>query len=175
MSSTSPPPHVTATNSPIEGDVSWGVALILVGILFLAFAGTIKSSVHVGNGDPGPRAVPVAMSLVLIGGGVLDVLSRVLRRRRNQPQALRVTPVGLPLERRRVLYFVALTFAYVLLVPFAFFFSTLAFAFLTIWWFGARWWVAILAAASITAVVWGLFVKLFMVPLPTLLETLSRT
>lgn len=155
------------SQSGLPGDVSWGLWLIVVGGLFLASTATIKDSVAQGNGDPGPRAVPMVVSLLLIGGGLVSVAIGLRQRaQQSRPTADTSNAAG----DRRVIYFAAATCCYIACVSFGFYVSTFAFASLANWKLGAPWWASLLAGGVITGVVWGLFAKLFLVPLPSLLE-----
>lgn len=161
-------------NDNHDHDLAWSIALVAVGLLFLIGSQYIKSSVLVGNNDPGPRAVPIVMSCILIGGGIGSLCIAWWSRDPNSRRDESSPPTRLFTSHRRVFLFATLSFCYVLSVPFAFYVSTFGFATVSVWSLGAKWWTAIVVASSITMVVWGLFVRLFLVPLPTLLETISR-
>ena len=157
-----------ATNT--NTDLTWGIALLLVGGFFLYFAGDIKLSGAVNESDPGPRAIPIAMSLTLLLGGVISLGSgfhnRDVGRATNGDDRAGHWP--------STVVFATLTLGYIACAPFAFYTSTSLFSFLAIVWFRARWWVAALAAIAITTVVWVLFAQLFSISLPTLLEWFSQ-
>lgn len=154
-------------------EVTWCAALLATGVFFLVTSGSIRDSMAVGNGDPGPRAIPVTISYVLIAGGILSLLLTFSKSRPDPVESDSDAP-SVSKDRIRIAFFCGLTFCYIACVPFAFYTSSYAFVLVAVWWFGAKWWSALVAASAITAVVWLLFVRLFLVPLPTLLETLSR-
>ena len=166
-------PNETMTEQDASyAELPWGIALLLVGCFFLLFAGNIRHSGAVSEADPGPRAVPIAMSWLLIGGGVLSCRSILMNRRTRQMPAAKqqfFSPAN-----RRTAFFVTLTLCYIVCVPFAFYVSTFVLTGVASFWFGAKWWSSFLGAAIITSVVWGLFVKLFSIPLPTFMETMSN-
>ena len=152
--------------------VSFGVALLVIGAFFLFFAGSIKTSVFAGNGDPGPRAIPITLSIALMLGGVIELGAYAKRgrapKREKHPDKFWRQP-----ENRKIVVFTTMLLVYLITLPFAFYASTFVFGTLAIRYLGARWWAALLVSAAIVIVVWVLFVQLFLVPLPTFPETLN--
>lgn len=160
-------------SSPVENRPSpaLAAALLLVSALFLVFAKDIPRQGLAGNTDPGPRALPVAMALLVGVGGIVE-LARALR---NRPRRFAASssgddaPIGAA-EDMSYRNFVVLTAAMLLYLValswFGFQLSTLLFTAGVLIWLGARWWVAVLASLAMVLVVRVLFVELFHVQLP---------
>ncbi len=157
-----------------KSSVSLGVALLVVGAFFFFFAGGIETSAFAGKGDPGPRAIPVTLSIVLMLGGLIEI--GVYAKRGRAPKVEEPSgKVWLQPGNKKVVVFTTMLLVYLITIPFAFYTSTFVFAALAVWYLGARWWAAFLVSAAIVTVVWVLFVRLFLVPLPTLLDTLTSS
>jgi hypothetical protein len=151
--------------------VSLGVALVIVGSFFLIFSYDIAVPPMSRGGDPGPRFVPQVLGVVVLLAGFLELAFWARGRPKQNRQG--PSPQGwISRDGWRVLTFAGILLVYALSVPLAFYTSTFVFSAFTMWYLGARWWVAASIAAVIDVVVWGLFVRLFMVPLPTLLDWL---
>ncbi len=155
-----------------NSSLSLGIALLVVGAFFFLFAGGIKTSAFAGKGDPGPRAIPVTLSIVLMLGGMLEIRAYA-KRGRGPKEEERRGKVWLQPGNKKVVVFTTMLLVYLITIPFAFYASTFVFAALAVWYLGARWWAALLVSAAIVTVVWVLFVRLFLVPLPNLLDTLN--
>ena len=137
-----------------------------VALFFLIGATDIRRLEMSDKNDPGPRAVPVTLGLVLLIGGIIQISLGLIQRRRST----KVETVGLAGSRRGAKEAVLLggaLFFYYLLVPWAGFYApTFIFGWVMAWRMGARWWAAGLAAALLIAVIRVLFVGLFRVQLP---------
>ena len=169
--------QVTTTQDPAGNDSNsatsnllWGIWLISVGAFFVMGSQWIPKAVLTGNSDPGPAFIPVSMGGLLLCGGVVSLVRSTMLRRG-------VVEVGMPKpggDNKAVIHFAICTGVYVVLVPLGFYSATVLFVFVVVKNFGAASWMAIVASAFITTFVWVLFVRGFLVPLPTLLETFSR-
>jgi putative tricarboxylic transport membrane protein len=152
---------------------SFGLALLVVSVLFLFFAQDIDRSSLTAENDPGPRAFPVTISLLLLAGGTGQLIADLRRRRRLD------TPVATghlenPAEasdRRGLVNVVVLISAlliFLLLVAWiGFLASTFLFSLGMTWWLGARWWHALVFAVVLVLAIDVLFVRMFEVALPT--------
>jgi len=155
--------------------VAFGAALILVAALFIVFAKDIPRTGLAGNTDPGPRAVPLAMAIVVATGGLIELIRAALIRRQHGEAVSTGGPESTSTKtiastQTATKNFAVLTgtmFAYVLALSWlGFQISTLAFSSVVLIWLGARWWSALLAGLAIVIVVRVLFVGLFHVQLP---------
>jgi hypothetical protein len=142
-----------------------------VGALFLFFAKDIGRSGLIAEDDPGPRAMPIAISLFLIAGGLVQVaatwLSRIwpgkARPAGDQAREASGTRRGL----LNVFVLIGALLGFLLLVKVVgFLASTFLFALLMTWWLEARWWHALLFAVALVLVIYVLFVHMFEVALP---------
>jgi putative tricarboxylic transport membrane protein len=152
----------------------WGpfllaAALIVFGAAGFWFALEIGRTGAGGGHDPGPRFFPMALSLILVSFGGLQFLLAVLGKSVTSPGAGETAEV--PLEEApsaaRWLILLAVLVLYVLGMGWiGFSVSTLLMAVGLMVWLGNRWWVAIVVAVVMVAVVRLLFVMLFRVQLP---------
>ena len=124
------------------------------------------------DADPGSRAVPVALAVVVAMGGIVELLRATLFLRRHADTAsdhqhppATIAP-GRPnyanvggLATAVLVYLVALSWL-------GFQVSTVLFCLVVLMRLGARWWSALLAGLAIVIVVRMLFVGLFHVQLP---------
>jgi len=111
-----------------------------------------------GNNDPGPHALPWALLIGLVAAGGWE-FARGTRPVDEPPRARRS-------HARLLLVCVALVAYVVAITWFGFALSTVAFVAMTTWKLGAKWWSALLAAVTMLAIVWSLFVVAFQVQLP---------
>ncbi len=155
--------------------VAFGAALILVAALFIVFAQDIPRTGLAGNTDPGPRAMPLAMAVIVAAGGLIELIRAALIRRQHGEAVSTGGPESTSTKtiastQTATKNFAVLTgtmFAYVLALSWlGFQISTLAFSSVVLIWLGARWWSALLAGLAIVIVVRVLFVGLFHVQLP---------
>ena len=115
-----------------KSSVSLGVALLVVGAFFFFFAGGIKTSAFAGKGDPGPRAIPVTLSIVLMLGGLIEI--GVYTKRGRAPKVEEPSgKVWLQPGNKKVVVFTTMLLVYLITIPFAFYTSTFVFAALAVW------------------------------------------
>jgi hypothetical protein len=148
------------------------MALILVGALFLFFAKDIGRSGLIADDDPGPRAMPITISLLLIAGGLVQTAVTWLPRiwsREAPPANDRVREAnGTRRGLLNVCVLIGSLLGFLALVQLVgFLASTFLFAFFLTWWLEARWWHALLFAVALTLVIDVLFVHMFEVALPS--------
>lgn len=149
-------------------DIGWpfAIALLVLGGFCFAEALRIEDSALSGEHDPGPRALPLALSGLLLAGGVGSCLVRTIHWHRGQALATGATnadTIGFGYAPAALGAFVL----YVAAIPWlGFQASTLAFVFGMLLWLGARWWSALLMALVVVGVVRFVFGNLFYVQLP---------
>lgn len=161
-----------ADNRP---SLAFGVALILVAAFFIVFAKDVPRTGLAGNTDPGPRAMPLALALVVAAGGLIELVRGAISRRPSNistptpPPDSASTETGEPAATsfKNFGVLTAAVFVYLLALSWlGFHISTLLFATGVLTWLGARWWSAFLSGLAIVIVVRVLFVGLFHVQLP---------
>ena len=154
------------TSQPPAASIQFGVWLVAVAVFFLAFAGGIQRLDISSENDPGPRAFPIALSLVMLFGGIVQISLGVAQRKRSVSAARIDDNISRRGAREALLLGVAIL-AYYLIVPQAGFYApSFVFAWLMCWRMGASWWIGGLAAALLLLVIRVLFVGLFRVQLP---------
>jgi len=152
---------------------SFGLLLILIGLLTLFLAGRIEDPAISDKNDPGPAGLPTAVAVLLIAGGVILTVNWF---RKSGGAAARSWTVEIParLQRtfegsaRRNVWFASggLT-AYVVAIPWlGFSISTFVFGTSLMIRLGSRWWLAILVSLSTVAIIRFVFVGMFAVYLP---------
>ncbi|MFV1964022.1 MAG: tripartite tricarboxylate transporter TctB family protein [Pirellulaceae bacterium] len=152
---------------------SFGLALMLVSVFFLFFAKDIGRSGLTADNDPGPRALPMAISLLLLAGGMWELAADLRCRFRpvsTPPTDDRLIPEQAPSRGglANVLFLVVALLLFLLLVHcVGFLWSTSLFALCMTWWLGARWWHALIFSAALVLVIDILFVHMFEVALPS--------
>ncbi|MCB1122777.1 MAG: tripartite tricarboxylate transporter TctB family protein [Verrucomicrobiae bacterium] len=142
-----------------RGDLWLGIAFLGTGILVLALSGTIHSIGLGNNFDPGPKAFPIGLSVLLLIGGFIELLkSRKTVTDKISPK----TPVN-----PTVLSLLGGLVAYVVLLPLlGFALSTLVITLPLMIVLGNSWIRSAIVSAVLIIVVYLLFVVLFKVPLP---------
>ncbi len=154
--------------------VTLGVALILVAAFFIVFAKDIPRVGLAGDADPGPRAFPLAMAIVVAAGGLIELIRAAmsLRQTRGTRSHVSESTGAKNIASARTSYknfalLTGATFVYLVALSWlGFQISTLLFSSAVLSWLGARWWSALLAGLMIVIVVRVLFVGLFHVQLP---------
>lgn len=161
-----------AENQP---SFAFAAALILVAAFFFVFAKDIPRTGLAGNSDPGPRALPMALALVVAAGGLIELFRAAKNRRRpgndsestGVPQSKPLVADEQPTSYKNFAVLTTAVFMYVLALSWlGFQISTVLFTSLVLIWLGARWWSAFLTSLAIVIVVRVLFVGLFHVQLP---------
>lgn len=140
-----------------------GLSLIAIGGLALTLARGFADSGLGSNADPGPAAFPTILAFGLIAGGAWELVQSI------RTGAWRGSLAGIR-DRTllQVLILVAGLVGYARLIGVVgFSLATIAFATILLIWLGTRWWIALIAAASLVVVVVSLFVWLFKVQLPS--------
>ncbi|MEW4489481.1 tripartite tricarboxylate transporter TctB family protein [Thalassoglobus sp. JC818] len=162
--------------SEVTGTLSYGVFLCIVGALAIFFAKDFRA-VGLSQSDPGPRAIPVACGIIMIVGGLWQVAAAWIKRRQSQPDLKQLPASSIDESKQhrrgnlRALVTLGLLIGYVVLLPiFGFAVSTVVFGILVLKNFGSPWSEAFIATASISAVVYVLFVNLFQVMLPQAIQ-----
>ena len=144
-------------------EISLVLFVVFSAAFFLAFAFGMPRLGAVAPTDPGPAAVPILLSLLLLGTAAAE-LCWSFRGTSGQDRA----PDAEPPANLAALGLVAGWLAiYVLALPYlGFTLSTPVFAVVAVRRLGASWWLSCLAAILLVAVVRGLFVAAFHVPWP---------
>jgi hypothetical protein len=162
-------------------DVSFGISLILLGALALFLAPQTGPGLGTASRDPGSAAFPHATSLILIAGGVFDVVSGIVasrRRLRSQTEVPDAEASSRDLHavsggeaKAGTMDAVFLLVAVVVYIPaiawLGFSLSTILFCVLVMLRLGAGWISSLLTAFGLVVVIHVLFVILFRVQLPT--------
>ena len=133
---------------------SLAAMLLAVGAFGIVAGLSIDSSSLSGQHDPGPRALPLGMSVALLVCGAIELLlawrsssvGRILRERTSSRDS---TPTSTGSHGRLVVTI-----------------ATLLFAAAGLWCLGARWWSAIGVAVALVVVVRLVFVDRLHVQLP---------
>ena len=154
------------TRRRCTGDVSLSLFWIGLGLFFLWFARDIPQASFTSAGDPGPRAFPQWLGLVLVIGGTWELL----RQRAGQ-----IHPVGSALDKeessRRPLNALIVLIAVGLYIPavswIGFSVATLIVVTGLLRFLGSRWWLSATVAVSLLVLIQLLFGYGFNVPLPT--------
>jgi predicted secreted protein len=141
-----------------SGDVWLGGGLIVLALAVFSFSRSIKSLGLGENFDPGSKAFPVGLAIILALGGAIEIWHS--RKAPSSPQP------GEGRVKTTLTLLVGLG-AYVFLLPWlGFALSTLVLGTSMMVWLGNSWLRSIIATTVLIAVVYGLFVIAFKVPLP---------
>ena len=150
---------------------SFGLLLIIVGVLALCFVSQIQDSGLGHNKDPGPRAFPVGLAVCLIIGGLLHTI-RVMTQGRSVPEPADIEYQRSeqrlnPWRRSPALILLSALVLYIAAMPWlGFSISTFLFAAGMMGYLGTRWWLALVVPILMIVVIRLLFVSLFKVQLP---------
>ncbi len=149
-------------------NLAFGIFLIFIATTILFFSQSIRVN-DFGNHDPGPRVIPIAMAVIMLLGGIVEVVSgfRVVPvPLQPQPQALEQTASNA--DWKRGLSVLIGLLAYLIVMNWlGFLVCTLIFGSIALISLGSRWWTALLSSLCIVVIVQILFVELFHVSLPT--------
>ena len=145
-----------APESP--GDVWLGGVLVGLALAVVVLSRSIKSLGIGENFDPGSKAFPLGLAIILGIGGIIEIW-----RSRHHARAVKPT-AG---KAKTALTLLIGLGAYVFLLPWlGFALSTLTLGTAMMVWLGNTWLRSLTAAVILIAVVYGLFVVAFKVPLP---------
>ena len=140
------------------GEIWLGIFFLGTTIFVLLFSGSIQSIGLGENFDPGPKAFPIGLSILLAMGGAVEFFKR------KERQAGMLSEPG---EGRIVLLLLAAFLIYVLLLPWlGFALSTAVMATGMMMLLGNSWRAALSLTATLIVMIYLLFVVLFKVPLP---------
>ena len=144
----------------------FAIALIILGGFCLFFGRQIGDSPLAGDHDPGPKALPLVLSGLLLIGGVGGCIAGLAARHGQDAKPTKddeTDAVGFGNAPAALAAFLVYVFA----IPWlGFQFSTLVFVSGMLLWLGARWWSALLMAALVIGVVRFVFGNLMYVQLP---------
>ena len=157
------PPQASAQNGSTAGFV-W----LFFGAIFLVGAIPIARPRTVADSDPGPRAIPLCLSFILLSAGIVQTTSH-LRRRRNSirshdksshpPSEQRYSRLALGFFFSLWVYLAAIWLA-------GFILSTILYSTFSMRVLGTRWTAAAVVSALLTASIYLLFEIVFAVLLP---------
>lgn len=163
---------------------SWGGVLVLTGCAAMILAARLEYTPLGDNQDPGPRAFPLILGMVLLLGGLIELASTWRGRRsevhqdndRPASKAKAVDPMAdipgaeaaatPPSSRDALIVLVAVGVYVAALGWLGFSLSTVLLVMGLMLRLGARWLTAALTAVGLVVVVQLLFVQLFRVQLP---------
>jgi hypothetical protein len=181
MNPESSPPNSQIARSTTGEAVRTGGAGWSLGLVFLLFGAAAAGLARLipytelgNNRDPGPRAFPTYLGLLLILGGVWE-LAAWWRNRRAALPIPKTPPPGLPSsdsantsdrDRDAVVLVGAVTLYIPAIVWLGFSLGTLLFTTVVLRRFGARWTVVLGTGIGLVLLVQLLFVQLFRVQLP---------
>ena len=157
------PSHVSTRNGSTAGLV-W----LVFGLFFLLGAIPIARPRTVADADPGPRAIPLCLSLILLSTGMVQVTSG-LRHRRRAPERHDPSPLppGQVNYSRLALGFFFSLWVYLAAIWLAgFLLATFLYATLSMRVLGTRWIPSGTVSVVLTAAIYLLFEVVFSVLLP---------
>lgn len=152
---------------------SFGLLLIVVGVLTLFLSSHIEAPAIGDENDPGPAGLPTAVAIMLLGGGTLLAANWIRKSGTKTastwlvqaPARLRHAFAGS--SRLNVWFALMGLTAYVVMIPWAgFSISTLLFGISMMIRLGSRWWLALLVSLLAVAIIRLVFVMMFDVYLP---------
>lgn len=162
-------------STPTHAGPSFGVVLVVAGLLAVLLASGLEYHPLGDNQDPGPRAFPLGLGVCLLAGGVAELVQWARRRVKTRCAGSHEaaswfssarSAVVSPRNRDAWLLVVGLGI-YVPAIPLAgFAVSTFMFAGTAMWRLGTRWWMAGALGLLLVAVIQLLFGTLFHVQLP---------
>jgi hypothetical protein len=151
---------------------SLGLGLMALGATMFCLAFGIEEVRIGGHEGPGPRAFPMALSLLLFLGGVIQfgMWARASRKLARASEAAAMTGGEEAVSRRRAWDAALVMIAVAAHIPamswLGFSLSTLLFSVFMVTRLGGRWLTALIGGLSLVIVAQGLFVWLFRVQLP---------
>ena len=157
-------PHTSADNRTTTGLV-W----LFFGAIFLFGAIPIARPVIVSESDPGPRALPLCLSFVLLVGGI----TQIAMRRRGPPASTRQSRGESQVERPpathsrlAAAFFISLWLYLGFIWLIGFVIATLLYSTLAMRALGTRWITAGIVSSFLVAAIYLLFEIVFTVVLP---------
>ncbi|MFP6753248.1 MAG: tripartite tricarboxylate transporter TctB family protein [Pirellulaceae bacterium] len=163
-----PTPGRTSQKASTQNSSTPGFVWLFFGLFFLLGAIPIARPRTVADADPGPRAIPLCLSFILLSAGIVQTASH-LRRTRNS--RARQEKLSTPPDQQRHSH-LALGFFFSLWVYLAaiwlagFILATILYATLSMRVLGTRWTTAAVVSALLTAAIYLLFEVVFAVLLP---------
>jgi len=157
------PPQASAQNGSTPGFV-W----LFFGLFFLLGAIPIARPRTVADADPGPRAIPLCLSFILLSAGIVQTTSHLRRRRTSmQRQGKLSTPPDQQRHSRLALGFFFSLWVYLAAIWLAgFLIATILYATFSMRVLGTRWSTAAVVSALLTGTIYLLFEIVFDVLLP---------
>ncbi len=149
--------------------------MLLAAGLFGFCARDIPRSGLAGAADPGPRALPLAMVMVVAAGGLVELTRASMLRFRaagagptqESPDGQADAELPAPMSYQKFGILAGAVLVYLLALTWlGFQISTVVFVSSVLTWLGARWWSATLSGVVIVLIVRILFGELFHVQLP---------
>ena len=155
---------------PTSGDNSStaGFAWLFFGLFFLLGAIPITRPRTVADSDPGPRAIPLCLSFILLSTGIVQTASHFRRTRHSgSRQGTSFTSPDQQRYSRLALGFFFSLWVYLAAIWLAgFILATILYSTLSMRILGTRWATAVLVSAFLTTVIYLLFEIVFAVLLP---------
>lgn len=141
-----------------SGNIWLGIFFICTTLAVLVLSSSIQSIGLGNNFDPGPKAFPIGLSLLLAAGGAFEFV----RRKPSEPKEVPATG-----EEKSVLLLLGAFAVYVILLPWlGFATSTLIMATTMMMILGNPWWRALSLSLVLLTIIYVLFVQFFRVQLP---------
>lgn len=153
---------MASDESASHRSISFGIALVVVGTFALIFTKDIGKGFG-STFDPGPKLMPLILSIILIVGGVIETVLATIKRARLSGR--------LSLKDWGTQNFILVLFMLLMYVPVmniaGFMLATFLFCVALMLRLRTRLWLAIVMPVVIVALAHVLFVMLFKVQLPT--------
>jgi putative tricarboxylic transport membrane protein len=144
-----------------KGDPWLGAAFLAAGALVIFLSGSIHAIGLGDNFDPGAKAFPIGLSILLILGGLVELLPG--GKSTSSATASKSDP-----KTKTVLFLLGAFLAYVIILPWlGFSITTLIMATAMMILLGNSWKPSLLLSVTLIAIIYLLFVLLFKVPLPS--------
>ncbi len=163
-----PTPDHSPPQASVQDSSTPGFVWLFFGLFFLLGAIPITRPRTVADADPGPRAIPLCLSFILLSAGIVQTTSHLRRRRRfMQHQEKSSTPPDQKRHSRLALGFFFSLWVYLAAIWLGgFLLATLLYATLSMRVLGTRWPTAAVVSALLTGTIYLLFEIVFDVLLP---------